>query len=70
VEAAHAEAVCAAVASTREATAVSESVKTLIKEAVSRATLVEREAQERVLKAEAESAASLAYVRGEADKSA
>jgi hypothetical protein len=58
-------AVCVAEASSREAAAAWESTVAFVMEAEARATTAEREARERVSKMEAESAAALAYARGE-----
>jgi hypothetical protein len=66
-KAARAEAVHATAASAQDVTEVWERAMTLIKEAEAHATLAESVDQERVSKAEAKSAASLASTREEAD---
>jgi hypothetical protein len=60
--------VCVVVAYTQEAATVRERAEVSIKEAEARATSTEREAWERVLKTEAESVASLDFVRREASE--
>jgi prophage DNA circulation protein len=70
VEAARAETVRAAVASTQEAAVARERAEASIKKVEAPSTLAERESQERVLKEETESATSLVIVHGEADESA
>jgi hypothetical protein len=65
-EAAHAVVVCAAEASAQEATVVQESTTAVVKAAEAWTALARREAQERVLRMEAESATDLASTHGEA----
>jgi hypothetical protein len=69
-EATRSKAVRAAAAFAQEAMMARERVEALIKDVEAWAALAEREAQERVLKAEAESTASLALVHREAEESA
>jgi hypothetical protein len=68
VEVTRAEAVCAIVAYAQEAATVKERGETSIREAGAWVVLVETEAQDRVLRTEAESAASLDFIHGEANK--
>jgi prophage DNA circulation protein len=70
IEAARAETVRAAVASTQEAAVARERAEASIKKVEAPSALAERESQERVLKEETESATSLVIVHGEADESA
>jgi hypothetical protein len=67
MEVARAMAVCAAEAFAQEATATRGSTVAFFKEVEDWAALIEREAQERVLRMEAESAAVLAFAHGKAE---
>jgi translation initiation factor 2B subunit (eIF-2B alpha/beta/delta family) len=67
-EATCAKAIRVVLASVQEAAMAREGVKASIKEAKDQATLAERETQEKVLKTEAESAASLTPIHEEANE--